>query len=297
MYVSSRSRLGLVVSVAAVGLIVVKCGGDKPADSAAPPATGPAPAAAIASTPTPAASPLPGMSCNLPAVSKESDSCVREATGDFIPQVDAAIQKTMSQYPQYFDGATILDLPRFRVAVLNNVQASGLCVQWDADRDGHRELMVKNSNGYSEQYHIETSGGQVRMGEGAYRSTCHPANFPVNPQALGQRGDCALPSSREYGCDRNSSRFLGLIEGIYDDIARARPDLVQGDDLVGDPNKYYDEVISRLKAKGYCAVFDGEEIALKNTNEFSEQFHVLTSFGKVRRGGGEYRVTCAPAAF
>jgi hypothetical protein len=301
MDVSVRTRLLVVASSAALGLIVATCGGSKPADSDPPPTTAanPAPAgASVSATPTPAATALPGMSCGLPAVSKTSDSCERQSTGDFIPQVDGAIQKTMADHPDIFDGGTILDLGRFRTYVIKNVEARGLCAQWDEDRSGHRELMVKNSNGYSEQYHIETSGGQVRMGEGAYRATCLPANFPVNPQPLAPRGDCALPSSREFACDRMTNpKFLGLMEQTYDEIARARTDLVRGDELVGNPNDYYDEVIKRFRARGFCAIFDGEEIALKNTNDFSEQYHVLTSFGLVRRGGGEYRATCGPAAF
>ena len=298
MDVSVRSRLYLLASSAAIGLIVATCGGSKPADSPAAPDVPPPAPAAVAAAPAAASTPLPGMSCGQPAVARTADRCERQEDGDFIPQVDAAIQKAMSQHPEIFDGGTILDLGRFRTYVIRNVEASGLCAEWDLDRGGHRELMVKSNNGFSEQYHIETSGGQVRMGLGAYRSTCYPANFPVNPQPLAQRGDCALPSSREYACDRmNNPVWVNLMEQTYDQIAAARPDLVRGDDLIGDPNAYYDEVIKRFRARGFCAIFDGEEIALKQTNDFSEQYHVLTSFGKVRRGGGQYRATCGPAAF
>jgi hypothetical protein len=272
------------------------CGGDKPADST--PTVVQAPAAAATATAVPTGTPLPGTTCNLPAVSRPSDSCVRESDGVFISQVDAAIGRLMSQRPDIFDGTSIRDMPAFRVGLLKNLEATGLCVQWDDDRDGHREIMVKNSNNFSEQYHVELSNGNVRTGIGAYRATCYPANFPVNPQPLPQRGDCSLPSSREYGCDRlSTAQFLGVMDATAAEIARARTDLVSGDYVIGDVNLYYKEMVDRLRMKGYCAVFDGEEIAIKNTSDFSEQYHVLLSWGQQRTGFGSYRSTCRPAAF
>jgi len=52
-----------------------------------------------------------------------------------------------------------------------------------------------------------------------------------------------------------------------------------------------------LVAKGYCALFDGEEIAVKRTNEFSEQYDVNHSDRYLRTGPGSYRGSCYPAAF
>ena len=48
---------------------------------------------------------------------------------------------------------------------------------------------------------------------------------------------------------------------------------------------------------GYCAFYDGEELAIKNTNDFSEQYDISTSQGYVRQGDGSYRATCWPAWF
>jgi hypothetical protein len=79
-------------------------------------------------------------------------------------------------------------------------------------------------------------------------------------------------------------------------VAQKRPDLVSGD-RVTHANAYYAAVVEELRALGYCALFDGEEIAVKDTNSYNEQYHVLTSSGVVRRSPGSYRATCSPAWF
>jgi hypothetical protein len=60
---------------------------------------------------------------------------------------------------------------------------------------------------------------------------------------------------------------------------------------------YLGSVISFLAQRGYCAMYDGEELALKNTNGFSEQYDILSAAGYIRRGPGTYRSTCRPAVF
>lgn len=292
-----RSRLVRAPWTVALSLALVSCGGDKPSDSTPPATQPPAPAATAVATPT--GTPLPGTSCNVPPVTRTADRCEREAQGDFVPQVDAAIQKLMAEQPGIFDGVRIKDLGRYRVGVLRNVEAAGLCAQWDDDRNGHRELMVKNTNGYSEQYHIEVSDGTARSGPGAYRATCYPANFPVNPQPLGQRGDCKLPSSRDYGCARDGSgpQFAGLMDAIADELSRERTDLVRDGWLVGNWSEYENAVVKKLLDRGYCAVFHVEEVSVKNTNDFSEQYKLAYSWGQLRRGTDSWRATCRPATF
>ena len=279
-----------------LGLTLATCGGDTPSDSTPP--TTPRPAPAATATATPAGTPLPGTSCRLPPVSKAADRCDREAGGDFVAHVDAAIQKLMADEPGLFDGLFIKDMPRYRVGVLRNLEAAGLCVEWDEDRNGHREIMVKNSNAYSEQYLIQVSDGTVRSGPGAYRATCYPANFPVNPQPLGQRGDCALPSSRDFGCARTGTpQFAGLVDQVVAEVVRERPDLVRDGYLVASWDEYHAAVVQKLLARGYCAVFHVEEVSLKNTNEFSEQYKLEYSWGQLRRGTDSWRATCRPATF
>jgi len=52
-----------------------------------------------------------------------------------------------------------------------------------------------------------------------------------------------------------------------------------------------------LVASGFCTRFDGAEIQIKKTSDFSEHYAIFYSLGYVRRGEGAYRSTCWPAAF
>ena len=56
-------------------------------------------------------------------------------------------------------------------------------------------------------------------------------------------------------------------------------------------------MVSHLSSKGYCAFFDGEEIQLKRTNDFTEHYDVNYSDKYIRTGSGIYRGSCYPAAF
>jgi hypothetical protein len=67
--------------------------------------------------------------------------------------------------------------------------------------------------------------------------------------------------------------------------------------LVRDRDRYTRGVAYVLSTRGFCAIWDGVELAMKNTNEFNEQYAILTSDGYVRWGGGAYQSTCHPAWF
>jgi hypothetical protein len=67
--------------------------------------------------------------------------------------------------------------------------------------------------------------------------------------------------------------------------------------LVVDPDRYTAGVAYVLSTRGFCAIWDGEEIAMKNTNAFNEQYDILTFEGYVRWGAGAYQSTCYPAWF
>jgi hypothetical protein len=59
---------------------------------------------------------------------------------------------------------------------------------------------------------------------------------------------------------------------------------------------FYVGLVAQLEQQGFCATFDGEEIALRNTNAFNDQYDVELASQHVRRGEGMYRSTCRPAA-
>lgn len=289
-------RLVNVGSVVGLGILLTTCGDDKPSSSTPPDP----PPAAVTAAPTarPTGTPLPGTSCNLPAVTQPRERCVEESTGDFIAQMDAAIAAVPAGI---VDGNQIRHLGRYRLAVFQNLEKAGLCVQWGEDREGHREIMVKNSNAYHEQYHIDASNGTIRTGRGAYRATCYPAGFPLNPRPLEPRGDCnQLPPSRSYGCDRaGTPQLLGAVEQAAADVQRERPHLVDRGYLVSTDvwNEYHDAVIAKLRTRGYCAFFNVTEISIKNTSDFSEQYQMEYSWGQLRTGTELWRSTCVPASF
>jgi hypothetical protein len=62
-------------------------------------------------------------------------------------------------------------------------------------------------------------------------------------------------------------------------------------------DEYIAEVVTNLKWRGLCALYDGVEVAVKNANDANEQYNVHTSQGFVRWGAGAYISTCRPAWF
>ena len=56
-------------------------------------------------------------------------------------------------------------------------------------------------------------------------------------------------------------------------------------------------ILKNIQAQGVCAEDQKEEIAVKNSQEFNEQYNVWTSDGYVRLPPGAYESTCFPAQF
>jgi hypothetical protein len=78
------------------------------------------------------------------------------------------------------------------------------------------------------------------------------------------------------------------------DFARSRGGLSY---LVRDRDRYTRGVAYVLSTRGFCAIWDGNELAMKRVNEFNEQYAIVTSDDYVRWGGGAYQSTCHPAWF
>ena len=94
-------------------------------------------------------------------------------------------------------------------------------------------------------------------------------------------------------CRGESASFLGEVIDAIDTLGSEHPEYFRGDTVVNLPG-YYVGLIRILDREGLCAAYDGEELAVKNTNDFSDQYKVLTSWSEVRRA---YMVTCTPAVF
>ena len=67
--------------------------------------------------------------------------------------------------------------------------------------------------------------------------------------------------------------------------------------FVRDRERYTRGVAYVMSTRGFCAIWDGVELATKKTNEFNEQYAILTSDSYVRWGAGAYQSTCYPAWF
>lgn len=135
------------------------------------------PAPAVTSPPTNSA----GNACPLGGGDLNA-SCTR--TGASLhDEVNAAIDKLVQDRPDIFDkndfsgpgGYRVLKVDDYYAGVVRNLQALGLCAEYD-----FQYVNVKESNSYSEAYQIMISSGHIRRGDGAYRQTCRPAIFPVS---------------------------------------------------------------------------------------------------------------------
>jgi hypothetical protein len=171
-------------AAAAAGLVAlgVACGGsDTPTT---PPATQPSIAPTSTPTAPPSTPPSPGASSCQYGKGTVGAFCDRQSAA-FASDVDAAIMQLVQQRPDIFDlnqqvgegGYKVLKPEDYYAGVIANLQARDFCAGYD-----FVELQVKNSNSFSEQYDIMLGSGHVRRGDGAYRATCSPANFPLDPE-------------------------------------------------------------------------------------------------------------------
>lgn len=146
--------------------------------------------------------------------------------------------------------------------------------------------------------------GAVACGPTHPTPAASPAPSPAPEPPVAARG-CGLPPSGPYQrCPYELPLFNFEINEAIAEVENEVPELFDFDDWQGglsyrvlDRERYHHEVVARLEKMGFCAVWDGEEIGVKNTNDFNEQYQVMTSLGYVRWGGGAYRSTCFPAWF
>jgi hypothetical protein len=200
MKIDTPVALGLLVAVVAAGL---SCTGrdespvlpQSPSSVSTPTVSAPVASKAVKTARTdaspaasPAASPEPWtppgtFACPLGKGSPTS-SCSRPGTAPvFLGKVDAAIDELIQKKPELFDltrkvgenGYLVLDPEKFYLGVAEVLQTKGLCAGWDL-----KELQVKDGNGFSEQYDLLLSNDHIRRGEGSFRNTCTPANFPLD---------------------------------------------------------------------------------------------------------------------
>lgn len=122
-----------------------------------------------------------------------------------------------------------------------------------------------------------------------------PAPTPVVIYGCG----LARGSGDGHNCPREAPSFQRELEVAIDKVIAEHPDWFDlnrpratGLYPVRNVPAYVDEVVENLRKAGLCAFNDGEEIAVKSSNRFNDQFDIITSDAFIRRS---YRTTCYPA--
>ncbi|HVO13196.1 MAG TPA: hypothetical protein VMX54_20810 [Vicinamibacteria bacterium] len=289
---------GRLIVAACCALLASHCGGGGSKSPSSPGVPVPTP---VAATPTP-----------VPTIAPLSQTCVKLGPGsakatcntqppDFMGELTGTIQLLQAQHPEMFKGDQVLNTGAYAVDFIKQLDKDGYCAQTD---DG-LEFSIKHDNGYSEEYSILSSKGGVRR---FYLYTCEPANFPVpgatpTPTVPPPAG-CTLPPSTYVACGRpGSGNYIDDVLAAVKQMEKDHPELFDytdtknGQPRAKDPLAYQKGVIALLAAQGYCGIFDGEEVLLKRTNDFSEHYKINLSDVYVRTDTGIYRAACYPAAF
>jgi hypothetical protein len=136
-------------------------------------------------------------------------------------------------------------------------------------------------------------------------SAAPPATVPVAPPSPPAALGCGVgPSTGAGNCIRTSPTFLAEVDAAIDRVVAKHPVVFDRADQLGaggyrvkDSDAYYALVVEELRIAGFCATADGGEVALKNTNSFNDQYHILISSGHIRRGEASYRASCYPSWF
>lgn len=143
--------------------------------------------------------------------------------------------------------------------------------------------------------------------------TAVPAPTPTpapTPKPVAIDAGCNLPALPDLGnlCPHLDSGgvYWGNVDTSIKKAFKDHPELFDFNDTKGgglysykvlDRRAYTGAVVENLHGQGLCAVDQKEEIAVKSSQEFQEQYNVWTSDGYVRSGPGAYVTTCYPAQF
>ncbi len=291
---------GGLLLVAGVLAAFSTCGGGS--GSGRGPTTPGVPVVTASPTPTPVPTPAPPLSA----------SCARLGPGDpnatcgsgretFLSDVEDAISTLQSQHPEIFAGDQIVNLGAYYVGLIKILDHQSLCAAFDGE-----ELGVKSSNDFSDVFKLHTSRGLLRTGPRSYLGTCHPAVIPAAQGPLPPSpAGCPLPPSTYVACGKPAPQFFDDVSGAVNQLLTEQPQLFDFKDIqpgtdwpkIVDIKAYYQAIFAILEKKGYCVIFDGEEIEVKRTNDFTEHYKIDYSNAYVRTGKGIYRGACYPAAF
>jgi hypothetical protein len=126
--------------------------------------------------------------------------------------------------------------------------------------------------------------------------TPEPDPTPMEDPPLSASCEALGPGVRpeETTCSEEQPHFLDEMNEAIEQVRSSFPEYFDGRNVLN-PGGYYVEVIRALDRMGLCADTGGEEVGVKRTNDYNDQFDILTATNGYRTGESIYRVTCTPA--
>jgi hypothetical protein len=138
-----------------------------------------------------------------------------------------------------------------------------------------------------------------------------PTANPQDPQATpppSSGAGCGVGPGSGSGenCPRQEPSFLSEVESALDQLVRQEPQLFNLNKTskgcancyqIVNADRYVQRMAELMSQRGLCGLYDGEELAVKKTNAFNDQYDIFTADGYIRRQAGSYRSTCYPAWF
>jgi hypothetical protein len=97
-------------------------------------------------------------------------------------------------------------------------------------------------------------------------------------------------------CKKDVPTFQAELDAAIRLLESQKPEIFEGNKVLSS-GQYVVGLINNLDAVGICAYWDGEELAVKNADWFSDQYAIITSSYLIRTGPNNYAATCYPAAF
>jgi len=172
-------RVGIPVFALVAGL---SCGGGS--TPAGPNAQGTsAPTATPTATATATPPPIGAASC--PYGKGDLDAQCGPSRAVYVADVERALSDLVRRRPDIFNlnedvgpgNYRVIKTADFFEGVVQQLQGMGFC----AESDGFQSVQLKKGNEFSEKHAILSSSGFIRHGDGAYRDSCRPAIFPIDP--------------------------------------------------------------------------------------------------------------------
>ena len=180
--------------------VLSACGGAGTPSGSTPPVTS-------APQPTPPTPPTGGgggvgASCALGKGDVNAE-CAKTSS-KLLGALHGAMDLLVQQHPELFDKRDesgtgtgqfrVLDKEAYLRGLVANLVAAGYCAERDPDDGNYERILVKNENGFSENFDVLAGSGPHMRRGGSYFETCTPANFPVDRGDLPPAGSgCGYP--------------------------------------------------------------------------------------------------------